>query len=49
MTTLRADLRPGGAAESYRIDAGPAALTVTGDLAGVTAGLPAGRPDPFGR
>ncbi|MFC0099821.1 hypothetical protein ACFFKH_20150 [Micromonospora marina] len=39
VTTLRADLRPGGAAESYRIDAGPAALTVTGDLAGVTAGL----------
>ncbi|WFE39378.1 hypothetical protein [Micromonospora sp. WMMD998] len=38
-TTLRAALRAGGASEAYRIDARRTELTVTGDLAGVVAGL----------
>ncbi|WP_157779093.1 hypothetical protein [Micromonospora sp. WMMA2032] len=39
VTTLRAELRAGDAPESYRIGVRRAELTVTGDLAGVTAGL----------
>ncbi|MDG4801934.1 hypothetical protein [Micromonospora sp. WMMD980] len=39
VTTLRAELRAGGAPEAYRIGVRREELTVTGDLAGVAAGL----------
>ena len=39
VTTLRAELRAGDAPEAYRIGVSRKELTVTGDLAGVTAGL----------
>ncbi|MEV0005115.1 hypothetical protein AB0H28_22915 [Micromonospora sp. NPDC050980] len=39
VTTLRAELRAGGTPEAYRIGVRREELTVTGDLAGIAAGL----------